>query len=90
MIRGTTSFSKYGEYEYYFVVGGESSVKIYCDDDGYYGTGMTADLTEVRPYEMNVYKEGFETPDWMKDAVIYQIFPDRFFNADSIPRSDRL
>ena len=79
----TTSFKEYGEYEYYFVVGGEPSVKIYCDDDGYYGTGTTADLTQVKPYEMNVYKEGFETPDWMKDAVIYQIFPDRFFNGDT-------
>lgn len=78
----TTSFSEYGEYEYYFVIGGTSSVKIYCDDDGYYGTGMTAELTQVKPYEMNVYKKGFETPDWMKDAVIYQIFPDRFFNGD--------
>ena len=79
----TDRFEIYGEYEYYFVIGGESSVKIYCDDDGYYGTGMTADLTEVKPYEMNVYKEDFETPDWMKDAVIYQIFPDRFFNGDT-------
>lgn len=79
----TTSFSQYGEYEYYFVVGGQSSVKIYCDDDGYYGTGVTADLTQVKPYEINVYKERFETPDWMKDAVIYQIFPDRFFNGDT-------
>ena len=77
-----TSFGDYGEYQYYFVIGGESSVKIYCDDDGYYGTGMTAELTEVKPYEMNVYKEGYETPDWMKNAVIYQIFPDRFFNGD--------
>lgn len=78
----TTQFEEYGAYEYYFVIGGASSVKIYCDDDGYYGTGMTVDLTQVQPYEMNVYKEGFETPDWMKDAVIYQIFPDRFFNGD--------
>jgi alpha-glucosidase len=25
---------------------------------------------------------GFKTPDWMKNGVIYQIFPDRFFNGD--------
>ena len=25
---------------------------------------------------------GFKTPGWMKDGVIYQIFPDRFFNGD--------
>lgn len=24
----------------------------------------------------------FETPQWTRDAVFYQIFPDRFFNAD--------
>ena len=79
----TTQFSQLGGYEYYFVIAGESSVKIYCDDDGYYGTGTTADLTQVKPYEMNVYEEGYETPDWMKNAVVYQIFPDRFFNGDT-------
>ncbi|HPZ09593.1 MAG TPA: glycoside hydrolase family 13 protein, partial [Candidatus Eremiobacteraeota bacterium] len=25
---------------------------------------------------------GFKTPDWMKNAVVYQIFPDRFFDGD--------
>ncbi|MGF9964469.1 glycoside hydrolase family 13 protein [Bacillus rhizoplanae] len=25
----------------------------------------------------------FKTPDWMKDGVMYQIFPDRFYNGDS-------
>ena len=26
---------------------------------------------------------GFKTPDWMKDGVLYQIFPDRFYDGDS-------
>lgn len=26
---------------------------------------------------------GFKTPAWMKDGVIYQIFPDRFYNGDT-------
>lgn len=77
-----TKFKEYGSYEYYFVVAGTSSVKIYCDDDGYYGKGKVTELTNVLPYEMNVYKEGFETPDWMKNAVIYQIFPDRYYNGN--------
>ena len=47
-----TSFVDYGEYQYYFVIGGESSVKIYSDDDGYYGTGMTAELTEVNAHSV--------------------------------------
>lgn len=25
---------------------------------------------------------GFETPDWMKNGVLYQIFPDRFYDGD--------
>jgi glycosidase len=29
----------------------------------------------------------FETPQWVKDAVIYQIFPDRFMNGD--PTNDQ-
>ena len=26
---------------------------------------------------------GFETPDWMKNGVMYQIFPDRFYDGDT-------
>ena len=29
-------------------------------------------------FQITVYEEGFTTPDWMKGAVMYQIFPDRF------------
>ncbi len=78
----TTSLSMLGEYSYYFAVSNGASVKVYGDDDGYYGTGKVSDLTEVKPYDLVVYQSGFETPDWMKNAVIYQIFPDRFFDGD--------
>ena len=78
----TASFSAIGEYDYYFSLSNGSTVAIYSDDDGYYGEGQVTDLTGVKPYDLVVYKAGFETPDWMKDAVIYQIFPDRFFDGD--------
>lgn len=78
----TTEFSKIGEDTYYFVLSNGSTVKIYADDDGYYGEGTITDLTNITPYELVVYKDGFETPDWMKDAVIYQIFPERFYDGD--------
>ena len=29
-------------------------------------------------FQITVYESGFTTPDWMKGAVMYQIFPDRF------------
>ena len=31
-----------------------------------------------------------ETPDWVKDAVFYQIFPDRFARSDKVPKPNNL
>ncbi len=76
------TFANIGEYDYYFSLSNGSTVVIYSDDDGYYGVGKVSDLTSAQPYDLVVYKAGFETPDWVKDAVIYQIFPDRFFDGD--------
>ena len=78
----TVKFDEIGEYEYFFVVYSGSAVKVYCDDKAQdYGTGALSDLTNVIPYDLVVYKSGYKTPDWMKNAVIYQIFPDRFNNG---------
>ena len=30
-------------------------------------------------YQITVYQKGAKTPDWFKHAVMYQIFPDRFY-----------
>lgn len=79
----TTSFQKIGASTYYFVLSNGSSVTAYADDDGYYGEGGTTSLTSILPYDLIVYKSGYQTPDWMKNAVIYQIFPDRFFDGDT-------
>ena len=78
-----TSFGEIGAYEYFFVVSNGSSISVYSDDaEMDYGVGASTTLAEVMPYDLNVYKSGYKTPDWMKNAVIYQIFPDRFYNAD--------
>ncbi len=76
-------FPSIGEQKYYFLIGQNGGVKIYCDDDGNYGKGKLAELTELKAYDMVVYQAGYHTPDWMKDAVIYQIFPDRFFDGNA-------
>lgn len=78
----TTSYDRLGEYQYFFAVYNETAVVMYGDDDGYYGTGMATDLLSLLPYDQIVYQSGYKTPDWMKNAVIYQIFPDRFYNGD--------
>ena len=77
----TTSFEELSENSYYFAISNGSSVKIYADDDGNYGEGTVTDLTNIKAYDLVVYRSGFETPDWMKNAVVYQIFPDRFFDG---------
>lgn len=79
----TQSFASIGQYTYYFGLASASDVKVYCDDDGYYEAGKLTDLNSILPYALIVYKAGYQTPDWMKNAVIYQIFPDRFYNGDS-------
>ena len=78
----SASIPAIGEYDYYFALSNGSTIAIYGDDDGYYGSGRVTDLNGVMPYDLVVYEAGYVTPDWMKDAVIYQIFPDRFFNGD--------
>ena len=78
----TTSFAKIGEYDYYFVLSNGSDIAVYGDDSNYAGAGKVCGLSDCTPFEFVVHVEGFETPDWMKNAVIYQIFPDRFYNGN--------
>lgn len=76
-----TAFQGIGVWNYKFIlVDGMSKVE-YGDDNNRGGTGTTAD-DGVLPYELTVYKKDFKTPDWMKNAVVYQIFPDRFLDGN--------
>ena len=31
-----------------------------------------------------------QTPEWVKDAIFYQIFPDRFAKSDAVPKASGL
>ncbi len=33
------------------------------------------------PWQLTVYERNFEVPDWISGGIIYQIFPDRFYNS---------
>jgi pullulanase-type alpha-1,6-glucosidase len=59
--------------------------------------GGAGDISTVAPapgiraaWDIYTYVAGFESPDWAKNAVIYQIFPDRFRNgrAENDPTAD--
>ncbi len=34
-----------------------------------------------KDWQLTVTEKGFVTPDWLKGGIIYQIFPDRFYNS---------
>jgi len=66
---------------YYFIVTIQDKIYYYGNhSDRLGGVGR---LYETMPpaYQITVYKEGAITPNWFKDGVIYQIFPDRFNNG---------
>ena len=45
------------------------------------GVGAIANgLGTQSDWQLTVYDKDFETPDWLKGGIIYQIFPDRFYN----------
>lgn len=58
---------------YYFQV---QSGRISCYYDA---RGVVQDVQEYYHFELI---PGFETPDWAKGAVMYQIYVDRFYNGD--------
>lgn len=69
---------------YYFMV-------IFNGKTYYYGnnptqTGGIGQITDKVPpaYQITVYKEDLSTPNWFKESIIYQIFPDRFYNGHDI------
>ena len=68
---------------YRFVVTDGTDTDYYGDNtaalDG--GLGRTTDDPEDLSWALTQYDEGFTAPAWAKDAVIYQIFPDRFRNG---------
>lgn len=75
-------FDEIGIWGYKFIVI-DGNTKVEYGDDGISGgTGASSDEGQT-PYNLTVYASDYVTPDWMKDAVVYQIFPDRFFDGDS-------
>ncbi|TAJ98873.1 MAG: alpha-amylase [Chloroflexota bacterium] len=68
---------------YRFVVTDGTDTDYYGDDtsalDG--GLGTTTDDAVDMSWALMQYVPGFSSPEWASEAVIYQIFPDRFRNG---------
>ncbi|MDO4743808.1 MAG: glycoside hydrolase family 13 protein [Clostridia bacterium] len=65
---------------YYFVVKVCGKTLFYSNNPKRLGgVGVMEDNPSDISYQITVYDKDFKTPDWFKDAIMYQIFPDRFF-----------
>ncbi len=71
------SFKFAGLYFYRFEIETNSEIKFVGLKDG------KASVQDWLPeWQLTVYDKNFKTPDWAKDSVMYQIFPDRFARSD--------
>lgn len=66
---------------YGFKISADGKTVYYANaEDGLGGVGQVAGEL-LKSYQITVCGQGFKTPDWFKDCIMYQIFPDRFFGA---------
>ena len=71
---------------YYFLVKTDATTVYYGNNSSSLG-GMGKEYLTIpeNRFQITVYNENFKTPDWMKNAVVYQIFPDRFCRGKDTP-----
>ncbi len=67
---------------YCFVAENEGAKHWCCK--GAQGIGETLDCFSGESWQITVYDKNFKTPDWFKNSVMYQIFPDRFYKKEGI------
>lgn len=78
---------------YKFAIADGSDIDWYGDDTGdpndNLRQGGAGRVTEDEPHEafqLSVHAKDFTVPAWLRNAAVYQIFPDRFRNGE--PRND--
>jgi 4-alpha-glucanotransferase len=71
---------------YYFIVKTSGKTYYYGNNSSQLGGWGQQYEQEPPSYQITVYDRDAATPDWMKHAVVYQIFPDRF-NRGDVPLS---
>lgn len=69
---------------YYFIIVSETKTFFYGNNmENLGGEGKIYDQ-DPPSYQITVFNEGAVTPDWFKHAVMYQIFPDRFYRSGDV------
>ena len=70
-------------YWYRFIAIDGTDADYYADDDQLLGGYGEPSEDEVdNSWQLTVYDPTFQTPEWVKSAIIYQVFVDRFSDGD--------
>lgn len=72
--------SRAGQVRYYFDIGG--TVFYGNNAENTSGKGEMYDGVPNKMFRITVYEKSFDTPEWWRTGVCYQIFPDRFYNGN--------
>ena len=68
---------------YWFEINYEGGSVCYYGADSPWPSGLGCIYQNPPPaFQITVYDKDFDTPDWAKSSVMYQIFPDRFYMGD--------
>jgi len=68
---------------YWFEIHLEGGAVFYYGAENPWPSGLGRIYQNPPPgFQITVYDKDFDTPDWAKSAVMYQIFPDRFETGD--------
>ncbi|MFZ3070033.1 MAG: alpha-amylase family glycosyl hydrolase, partial [Anaerolineaceae bacterium] len=68
---------------YRFIAIDGTDTDYYEDDEARTGGwGKAYDESADNSYQLTVYDPAFQTPDWIKNGIVYQVFPDRFRDGD--------
>lgn len=71
-----------GLVHYYFIVNDGQKLSYLGNNPSLTGGAAIIYGDVPPPFQITVFDGAFRTPDWFKRAVVYQIFPDRFFSGD--------
>lgn len=73
--------SLWGLNKYYFTLKKEEKYFYYGNNNECLGGEGKIYYSNPAPYQITVYEESY-IPQWYKEGIIYQIFPDRFYNGN--------
>lgn len=66
---------------YFIIVTADHQTIFYGNNSQNLGGEGTVYQSQPPSFQITVYNDGAKTPNWIKNAVMYQIFPDRFYNG---------